>query len=345
VYVAVDGDTIAISASGRTHDAMIAGSVYLFQKDQGGPDNWGLAYRVVPHDPGPSHPDGKMFGWWFGLGLKDGVLAVGAPLDDEAAENGGAAYVFDLRSAPPLHLACQANELLLSWRPLPGHSFAVEHSPILASLDSWQLLPHGRNNPCVVSIDSASGFFRLRTVPPLVITDWPTATDVTEGESVTLQVQATGMGTLSYEWRLDDAVIPEAAGNTLTISSAQFSDQGQYTATVSDACGSVTTEPAALTVLMLPTIVDHPQSQSVQVGDSVTFTVTVTNAATLPIGYRWRHGITTLTNQILNQHTAFYTINNVQTHHAGTYTVVVTNAAYHLPGFLSSSATLEVLEE
>ena len=163
-----------------------------------------------------------------------------------------------------------------------------------------------------------------------------------EGSSITLRVEGTGLDPLSYEWRFNGEILEGITGNSYTIDEAAVSDQGEYVVTVSDACGSITTAPAILTVLVPPTIVEHPQSQTVRVGDTVTFSVTVTKTATLPVWYRWRHGSNTLTNQPLNAHTSTYTINNVQLGDAGDYRVVVTNAANCLRVFLTDPATLTV---
>jgi hypothetical protein len=93
--------------------------------------------------------------------------------------------------------------------------------------------------------------------------------------------------------------------------------------------GAVTNPPSAP-----PIILSQPQNQTVVAGSVVTFSVNVTG--TPPLVYRWqRNGSTiSLTNG------ASLTLFNVQTNHAGAYSVMVTNAA----GFaISSNAILTVL--
>jgi hypothetical protein len=86
-----------------------------------------------------------------------------------------------------------------------------------------------------------------------------------------------------------------------------------------------------------PVIVSHPQSQTVAPGATVTFGVGV--SGTPPFGYQWlRNG------QVLvpfGAGGASLTISNVQAANAGTYAVVVTNAANRI-GVTSSNATLNV---
>ena len=81
-------------------------------------------------------------------------------------------------------------------------------------------------------------------------------------------------------------------------------------------------------------------------GDTVTFSVTMTNSATLLISYPWRWGPLTVDIQTnLNQYSSTYTLTDVQLTDASDYTVVVTNTASYLPGILINPATLEVLPE
>lgn len=83
----------------------------------------------------------------------------------------------------------------------------------------------------------------------------------------------------------------------------------------------------------LPAITAQPQSQSIAAGGSVTFSITATGTN---ITYQWKHNgqvITGATNASL-------TLSNVQSSHAGSYTVDVTNVA----GTVTSQAvTLSLL--
>ncbi|MEY2466997.1 MAG: hypothetical protein QOD03_1518 [Verrucomicrobiota bacterium] len=68
-----------------------------------------------------------------------------------------------------------------------------------------------------------------------------------------------------------------------------------------------------------PGISTQPQSQTIQPGSNVTFSVTATGTA--PFAYQWRFNST----DISNANTNTYSINNAQTTNAGNYVVVVTN--------------------
>jgi len=104
-------------------------------------------------------------------------------------------------------------------------------------------------------------------------------------------------------------------------------------------------------ILVNPFIISQPLSQDVATGATVTLSVTVTNTATFPIGYRWRKGGTGFAYFLLDSYTSFFTVTNVtagsNTVSANTnWTVVVSNVA-SLPtsGYLSFSALLTILAD
>jgi plastocyanin len=188
-------------------------------------------------------------------------------------------------------------------------------------------------------------FYRVRKFEDLRIVSQPQSQQVDPGATVTFTVTARGEEPLLYQWQFDGAPIPGATNASYTIEAAQPEHAGSYHAVISHEFGTANSEPALLTVLVRPTIVAQPQDQTVRVGETVTFTVSVTNHAVLPVGYRWRRDFATVDNQVLYAHTSSLTITNVQPSDAGSYTVVVTNAAFYQPGYLSSPAVLNVLEQ
>jgi hypothetical protein len=108
------------------------------------------------------------------------------------------------------------------------------------------------------------------------------------------------------------------------------------TITVSDAATNQATCQATITVVdgSVPDITAQPQSVTNLVGTTATFTVTATSCSA--IGYQWMFG----TNLLSGENAATLTITNVQTRHAGGYTVILTNAA---DSITSGVATLTVL--
>jgi plastocyanin len=96
--------------------------------------------------------------------------------------------------------------------------------------------------------------------------------------------------------------------------------------------GSVSVQGAANTNTA-PTVVAQPGSQTVQVGQNVTFSVTATG--TSPLSYQWRFNGANIPNATATS----LVLNNVQTNNAGNYSVIVSNP---LGMATSTDATLTV---
>ena len=80
------------------------------------------------------------------------------------------------------------------------------------------------------------------------ISSQPQSITVSQGQDA-FQVTATGTAPLSYQWRFNGTNIGGAVTNTYTRVSAQPNDAGPYTVVVSNSSGSVTSNPALLTVV------------------------------------------------------------------------------------------------
>ena len=76
---------VAVSAPGNDD---FTGAVYIFQKNQGGTDNWGEMKKVVSHDG----MDGDYFG--NSIAMTDQYLLIGAYGNDQNGNKSGAAYLF-----------------------------------------------------------------------------------------------------------------------------------------------------------------------------------------------------------------------------------------------------------
>ncbi|MBK1882003.1 immunoglobulin domain-containing protein [Luteolibacter pohnpeiensis] len=162
------------------------------------------------------------------------------------------------------------------------------------------------------------------TTAPTITTE-PTSVTVTEGESATFSVVATGTSPLTYQWyEVDSGAITDATSDTYTISSTTTADAGSYYCIVSNTAGSDTSETVTLTVnaaSTAPTITDDPDSATVDIGDSVDFTVVADG--TSPLTYQWYKGESTISGA--NSET--YSIDSVALADAGSYYVIVSNSA------------------
>ena len=81
------------------------------------------------------------------------------------------------------------------------------------------------------------------------ITVQPSNVTVTVGQTATFTVQATGSGTLTYQWQKSNTAISGATSSSYTTAPTTAADSGsQFTVIVSNSIGSVTSNPATLTV-------------------------------------------------------------------------------------------------
>jgi hypothetical protein len=114
------------------------------------------------------------------------------------------------------------------------------------------------NYPTGVAVDSSGKVYiadtnndtiRFAVVPAApTITTQPQGQTVTAGVTVALSVTATGSPTPTYQWSFDGATISGANSSTLTINNVQSANAGNYTVSVANSSGTVTSNTASLTV-------------------------------------------------------------------------------------------------
>jgi hypothetical protein len=185
-----------------------------------------------------------------------------------------------------------------------------------------------------LAADDIAGAEALYPIQAAAITSQPQSETVTVGSTATFSVTASGSQPLSYQWRFNGGNIPGATAASYTIASAQANQAGSYTVVVSNQGASVTSAPAVLSVNVPPSITLQPQSQVVNAGKSVTFSVNA--SGTTPLSYQWyRNG-----SPLGGATGVSYTIGSSQPSNAGDYMMTVANIA---GSATSSIATLTVL--
>ncbi len=88
ISVAVSGDTVVVGSYLEDAGGNTAGAAYVFQRDQGGADNWGEVTKLTASDA----QAGDQFG--ESVAVSGDTAVVGAPLEDAGGSDAGAAYVF-----------------------------------------------------------------------------------------------------------------------------------------------------------------------------------------------------------------------------------------------------------
>lgn len=160
----------------------------------------------------------------------------------------------------------------------------------------------------------------LSNVVAPTITGHPSSITVTEGQLASFSVTATGTAPLSYQWHKGTSPVTGATQATLSFAAAQAVDAGSYKVVVTNAAGSVESNPATLTVNIPVSITVSPASQAVTQGQNASFTVTATGTG--PFTYQWQKNATNLVGQTGST----LTLTNVQASDAGSYRVIVTGA-------------------
>ena len=149
---------------------------------------------------------------------------------------------------------------------------------------------------------------------------------------------------LNYQWQknsanlFDGGNISGSTNNSLTISNVSDADAAIYNLIVSDATGSVTTSNAVLTVNDYPFIAMQPQSQTVLVGSNVTFNTAAYGSP--PYVFQWYFNATPVGSPTTGTNLSSYSLTNVGTNQAGSYTVQVVNG---YGSVMSSNAILTVV--
>jgi M6 family metalloprotease-like protein len=209
------------------------------------------------------------------------------------------------------------------------HSVAVKAD---GTVVSWGYNSHGQGVvPAGVSdvVDVAAGQLHnvaLKSNGAVMAWGYNGSGESTVPGGLTNVIQITAGGAFNHALKADgtivswgdngfgQAAVPANIGNVV-----QLAAGGSHTVAL--------TSPA-------PAITTAPQSQTINVGQIVTFSVVASGTA--PFTYQWRKG----SANILNATSPTFTINNAQTSDAGSYDVVVGNASGTTT---SSAATLTVL--
>lgn len=225
--------------------------------------------------------------------------------------------------------ASGTGQLAYEWKKdgvsIPGATwsyFTVTSSATTADAGSYTVVVTGSqgsvtSQPAVVTV--------MPAVAP-TITVQPASTSIQPGQSLSLNVTATGRPYPTYQWKKDGVAIAGATNSNYSKSNAASSDSASYTVAVSNTAGSVTSAAATVTVgvAVPPEITSHPASASLLPGEYFSgLSVGVPWSMAYTVTYQWyRNGV-----EIPNATNSTYSISGAQPAHVGTYKVVVTNAS------------------
>jgi large repetitive protein len=196
-------------------------------------------------------------------------------------------------------------------------------TPIIGQTIDYKF-PNNGIYPVRLDVIDSDGAITTQTIDVTVKNVAPTIDNITiptnikEGETVQLTATASDSGndTLTYNWYLNNATTPITGQSIDYI----FTDNGTYPVKleVIDTDGAVTTQTVDVTVTNIaPTIVNIVKPTTINEGESVTFSATVTDPGVLDtLTYGWNFGDNT--NPIIGQNVNHTFADN------GTYNIVLT---------------------
>lgn len=183
------------------------------------------------------------------------------------------------------------------------------------------------SNHCTVAVSGPTVVLNS----PTTISFQPVSQVTCIGGQVTFSVTADG-DNIVYQWQKNGINIGGQQSSTYGIASAALSDTGSYRVVISGVCGSDTSNAASLSVAGSLTFSQQPLTQTVCLGNRVSFTVVANGVNTT---YQWiKNG-----QNITNAHAATYTINTAATTDTGHYSCYVTSSCGNAT---SNMATLTV---
>jgi acetyltransferase-like isoleucine patch superfamily enzyme len=160
-------------------------------------------------------------------------------------------------------------------------------------------------------------------VPFPIIQAEPQDESVFIGDSVTLTVQASGLGNLSYQWHAGVTDLLGQTNSTLTLTNVQQGQAGSYSVTVCNfAGGGIDSQTANLSVQPRPpSLTVQPTNQLAEAGQSATFSPAV--IGTPPLYFQWQMN----SNNLGNATNLVLLVENLTTNDTGNYQLVITNVA------------------
>ena len=194
------------------------------------------------------------------------------------------------------------------------------------------------SNAAGTVISNAATLTVTTTPVPPSITTQPSNQTIFAGQTATFSVVANGTSPLSYQWSQNGTPIGGATSSSYTTPAETTSNSGAtFSVVVSNSVGSATSNNATLTVNpdpVAPTITSQPASQTINAGQTATFSVTASGTA--PLSYQWLQNGTAIGGATSSSYTTpVESVSNSGTH----FSVTVSNSA---GSATSNTATLTV---
>lgn len=174
------------------------------------------------------------------------------------------------------------------------------------------------------SATSREAVLTVNPPTPITIFSHPSSQTLSEGQPLSLSISINGSSPITYQWLKNGAPIAGATNSSFSISAVGFADAGSYAVVLTNAAGSVTTNPAVVTVnpATAPTITTQPSAPAA-ISFNGFFSLSVQAGGSSPFTYQWRKDGTPISGATSSN----YSVSTATPAHSGSYTVVVSNRA------------------
>jgi len=177
------------------------------------------------------------------------------------------------------------------------------------------------------SVNTTAATLTVNTSPSVSVN--PVNSTVCENTLVTFTAAATGSPTPTVQWQVDSGSgftdIPSATSTTLSFTAVAADNNKQYRAVFTNTCNTANTTAATLTVNTAPAVTTHPLTQSVQSGNSVTFTVAASGSPTPTVQWELSTDGGTNFNPIVGETSTSLTFTAQLSQNGNQYRAVFTN--------------------
>ena len=224
-------------------------------------------------------------------------------------------------------------------KDIPGATLSTYNTPAIAIADSGaQYSVVVGNSAAKVTSNKATLTVTAAALAPGITTQ-PADQSVTEGQTATFSVTATGTAPLTYQWKKGGTDISGATSSTYTTPATVSADNAAvFTVVIRNDKGSYTSINATLTVTAPPPAISaQPTAQTITAGQTATFSVTATGTGTLI--YQWKKNGTNITGGTGATTNSYTTPAMGYAGNGAVYSVVVTDS---VGATTSSNATLTV---
>ncbi len=234
------------------------------------------------------------------LGVTEAGIWI-TPRSQELPAGTNATFTFHTDMEPPLRWQWKRNGVALE-----GETNADLHLPNVQRENT------GSYTVSVTNL--TTGFFFTTAAAilsgPAVILQQPLSQNIGLASNVSFSVIATAFTSSAIQWRKNGADIPAATNHTLTFTNVQIADEGDYSVVITDSYGPLVSSNASLVVLVRPSITDHPVSQSVVTGGSLTLSAGATGHP-FPLTFRWLKNGVPFSNMVVWGTSSFITFTNI----------------------------------